>query len=129
MKEFLTMKEATQFRITEREDTYWIEDYWQKAINIFTANILETIDFILNECSDEEFYWLSEIFEEIAEKTQSKVFIKTLRERLSKVVGENYHQQDFQTEHMRKYITYDEYIRDISQEIEYAEGRIGDDKK
>lgn len=40
--------------------------------------------------------------------------------------AENDHQQDFETEHMRKYVNYDEYVRDITQEIEFAEPRIDD---
>jgi len=124
MKDFSTIEEAARFRIIEDEDNYWIEDYWKKAIKIFTSNASETIDFIRNECSDEEFYWLSEIFEELAEKMQSKELIQALRERLAKVVPENYNQSSFETEHMRKYIDYDEYVRDVGQEIDYAEGRI-----
>lgn len=124
MKDFSTIEEAAKFRIIEDEDNYWIEDYRKKAIKIFTSNVSETIDFIRNECSDEEFYWLSEIFEELAEKTQSKELIQALRERLAKVVPEYYNQSSFETEHMRKYIDYDEYVRDVGQEIDYAEGRI-----
>lgn len=33
---FETMKQALQFRITEDEDTYWIDDYWDAAVAIFT---------------------------------------------------------------------------------------------
>ena len=70
---FTTMKQAAQFRITEKEDNYWIEDYWKAAIEIFTKDCAKTMKFFQNDCTDEEFYWLSEIFEEIAEKTKSDV--------------------------------------------------------
>ena len=70
---FTTMKQAAQFRITENEDDYWIEDYWKAAIEIFTKDCAKTMKFFQNDCTDEEFYWLSEIFEEIAEKTKSDV--------------------------------------------------------
>lgn len=98
---FETFKEVAQFRINENEDNYWIEDYWKAAIEFYTANISDTIEFFRSECNDEEFYWLSEIFEEIAEKSQSKELIQVLKNRLATVLPENYHQQDFKSEHMR----------------------------
>ena len=38
------MKQAAQFRITENEDDYWIEDYWKAAIEIFTKDCAKTIN-------------------------------------------------------------------------------------
>lgn len=46
-----------------------------------------------------------------------------LRERFEKVTPENYNQQDFKSEHMRKWVDYNEYVKSI-EEINYAEGRI-----
>ena len=83
MIKFNTLKEVVQFRITESEDNYWIEDYWKVAIEMFTKDVATTIMFLQNDCDDEELYVLSEIFEEIVEKTQSKEIISTLRSRLS----------------------------------------------
>ena len=123
---FMTMKQAAQFRITENEDNYWIEDYWKAAIEIFTKDCAKTIYFFKTDCTDEEFYWLSEIFEEIAEKTQSKELISTWRSRLAIVKQENYCQQNFQSQEMRQYVDYSAYIRSIEQEINYAEGRINE---
>ena len=40
---FTTMKQAAQFRITENEDDYWIEDYWKAAIEIFNNNNIDLI--------------------------------------------------------------------------------------
>ena len=123
---FTTMKQAAQFRITEKEDHYWIEDDWKAAIEIFTKDCAKTMKFFQNDCTDEEFYWLSEIFEEIAEKTQSKELISTWRSRLASVSSENYCQQNFTSKEMRQYVDYSEYVRSIKQEIDYAEGRIGE---
>ena len=124
MMKFNTLKEAAQFRIRENEDDYWIKDYWKAAIEIFTKNCNETIKFFQNECTDEEFYWLSEIFEKIAEITQSKELVSALHSRLLKVTPENYNQQAFASEHMKKMVDYNEYVREISEEIEFAEGKI-----
>lgn len=32
---FNTLRETLQFRIHESEDNYWIEEYWESAIEIF----------------------------------------------------------------------------------------------
>lgn len=124
MMKFNTLKETVQFRITENENNYWIEDYWKAAVEMFTKDTAAAVSFLQNDCDDEELFWLSEIFEEIAEQTQSREFISALRCRLAKVTRENYRQQNFKTEHMRKWVNYEEYIKSISMEIDYAENRI-----
>lgn len=64
------------------------------------------------------------MFEDIAEQTQSKELIQVLCSRLAKVLPETYCQQNFKTEHMRKWVNYVEYVRSISSDIDYAESRI-----
>ncbi len=54
-----------------------VEKCWEEMVDIFSSNINETILFI-NKCTEDEFSWLSEIFDRIAEKTHSKEFIITL---------------------------------------------------
>ena len=88
--------------------------------------------WIFGDCREDQrpaacsgvFDWLSETFEEIAEKIQSKELISTWRSRLVAVRPENYCQQNFQSKEMRQYVDYSEYVRSIEQEIDYAEGRI-----
>ena len=124
MIKFDTLKEAAHFRVVESEENYWVEDYWKATIKLFTTDVNATIMFLQNDCDDEELYFLSEIFEEIAEQTQSKELVSVLRSRLAKVTSENYDQQSFQSEHMRKWVDYNEYVKSIEEEINYAEGRI-----
>ena len=121
---FETMKQALQFRITEDEDTYWIDDYWDAAVAIFTENIENTIKYFKYECTDEEFYWAAEVFERIAAKTQSLELIDAWRARLATVTPETYNQADFQSEHMRKWVGYKKYVRNLGEEIEFADGQI-----
>lgn len=121
---FNTLKEAAQFRISENENNYWIEDYWKATIKLFTTDVNATIMFLQNDCDDEELYFLSEIFEEIVAQTQSKELVSALRSRLARVTSENYIQQSFKSEHMRKWGDYNEYVKSIEEEINYAEGRI-----
>ena len=124
MIKFDTLKEAAHFRVVESEENYWVEDYWKATIKLFTTDVNATIMFLQNDCDDEELYFLSEIFEEIVEQTQSKELVSVLRSRLAKVTSENYDQQSFQSEHMRKWVDYNEYVKSIEEEINYAEGRI-----
>ena len=124
MIKFDTLKEAAHFRVVESEENYWIEDYWKTAIKLFATDVNATIMFLQNDCDDEELYFLSEIFEEIVEQTQSKELVSVLRSRLARVTSENYDQQSFKSELMRKWVDYNEYVRSIEEEINYAEGRI-----
>ena len=105
-------------------DDFGIEKCWEEMTVILSGDIFATIRFFESECTDEEFYWLGSIFEDVAEKTQSKELIQVLRNRLSKVTPETYYQQNFKTEHMQKWVDYTEYVRSINMNIDYAEGKI-----
>lgn len=124
MIKFDTLKEAAHFRVVESEDNYWVEDYWKATIELFTKDVADTIMFLQNDCDDEELYFLSEIFEKIVEQTQNKELVSVLRSRLAKVTSENYNQQGFKSEHMRKWVDYNEYVRSVEDEINYAENKI-----
>lgn len=118
-----------RIRICEETQDNWgdgIEECWRSYVEIITADIEKGIAYFLHECTDEEFYWLSEAFEEISEKAQSKDLIAAWRSRLARVTTETYHQQNFQSEHMRKWVDYSEYVRSVGDEIDYADGRIED---
>lgn len=60
------------------EDDYGIQECWDKMINILSQNVYETIDY-LESCSEDQIYYVSEVFEDISEKIQSKEFIICLR--------------------------------------------------
>lgn len=114
-------------RIAEETQDNWdygIEQCWKKCTEIFAADVDKSIYYFLHECTDEDFYWLSEAFEEIAEKTQCRNLIIAWRSRLAAVSSENYNKQNFKSKFMRKWITYEEYVRDVGHEIDYAECRI-----
>lgn len=50
-----------------------------ETVKLMTADIQKTIEFLDRDCTEEQFVWLSEVFDEIAEKTKSGDFIKALR--------------------------------------------------
>lgn len=124
---FNTMKEAARFRVIEDEEKYWVDDYWEKAVEIFTKDVEKTIEFIQNDCTDEEFFWLAEIFATLVEKTQCKKLIEVFKERLNKVDKNTYDQSKFESKHMREYVNYDEYIRSVKNEIEYSKCKLDDE--
>ena len=50
-----------------------------ETVKLMTADIQKTIEFLDRECTEEQFVWLSEVFDEIASETKSKEFIEALR--------------------------------------------------
>ena len=107
-------------------DDFSLQDCWNSMINILTKNIDETIDFFKTQCSNEEFFWLSEIFEDIAYKTQSKEFIKALNERLNLINSNNFNQKEFKINFTKDNVSFDYFIQDIKKDIEFAEANIID---
>ncbi len=105
-------------------DDFGVEKCWNEMTNILSENVSDTISYFENDCTDEEFYWLGSVFEDVAEKTQSKELIQVLRNRLARIVPETYCQQNFKTEHMQKWVDYAEYVRSISSDIDFAESKI-----
>ncbi|AST98489.1 hypothetical protein [Shouchella clausii] len=59
-------------------DDYGIQKSWNEIIAVLTENEENTIRYLEN-CSKEDLYWISEVFEDIAEIIQSKELINCLR--------------------------------------------------
>lgn len=86
---FNDFKEIIQKRAKINSEWYTeIEKIWGEMISLFSNDIEKTILFIKTDCTADEFVWLSEIFEEIAEKTKSKEFIDCLYETARKFPDE-----------------------------------------
>ena len=105
-------------------DDFGTEKCWEEMTAILSEDIIATLHYFENECSDEVLYWLGAVFEDVAEKTQSKELIQVLRNRLAKVTPETYCQQNLKNEHMRKWVDYTEYVRGLGVDIDFAEGKI-----
>ncbi len=114
----------TRCAALDPNDDFGMEKCWAEMTEILSDDISATVHFFESVCTDEEFYWLGSVFEDVAEKTQSKELIQVLRNRLAKVTPETYCQQNFKTEHMQKWVDYAEYVRCIDSDIAYAEDRI-----
>ena len=73
---------------TQDEWDYGIEQCWKKETEILSRDIAQTINFIENECDDETFCWIGEVFEDVAEITQSKEFVAAIKRRAEKISDE-----------------------------------------
>jgi hypothetical protein len=71
------------------EDDFGAEKLWKAEIEILSRDMKQTIDFLENECTADELYWISEVFDEVVEKTQSKEFIECLYRVVEKYPAES----------------------------------------
>ncbi|MBQ1627692.1 MAG: hypothetical protein II098_00850 [Treponema sp.] len=66
-------------------ECYWqLDEYDEEFSSIMSNHLPETVDFIKNDCTEGDFSWLSEIFDEIVEKTKSKEFVNCIKETAKK---------------------------------------------
>ena len=73
------IRKALAKRISTADEwDYGVKKCWEEEIGILSRNIEETIEFFDHECTEDEFSWFSEVFYEVAEKTQSRPFIECL---------------------------------------------------
>ena len=91
------------------EDYINIQKCWNEEMKILSCDISQTINFIENECDDDTFCWIGEVFEDVAEITQNKEFVATIKRRAEKVVDE----QD---------------RRSVQVDVRYAEDSLLDDE-
>ncbi len=111
---------------TDDEWDYGVEKCWKEETELLSENIGDTLCFFETECTDEEFFWLSEVFPDVSKIVQSKELVQALRSRLAQVKRESYDQKSFKSNHMRECVNYDEYIRSVNMEIDYAEDALID---
>lgn len=87
-------------------DDVALAECWKHETVILSENIPETIAFF-DTCTDEEFYWLSEVFDDLIEKTQSRELFQAICSRTKKIDNP-------------------EYKASISTDIEYAQAQFKD---
>jgi len=72
---------AERYRLSKVFDDEWaypIQLCWDELTALFTRNIDDTIAFLDNDCTAEEFGWISDVFDFVADETQSKAFVDAL---------------------------------------------------
>lgn len=63
-------------KISKGEWQDGIDKCWKKEIEILSEDIPSSIYFLTNDCTEDEYSWISEIIEDLAEKTGSKELIQ-----------------------------------------------------
>lgn len=83
------INEVVKLRLAfDDEDYINIEKCWDKETEILSRDIKQTIHFIENECNDETFCWIGEVFDDVADITQSQEFIVAIKNRTEKIIDE-----------------------------------------
>ncbi|MBC1291719.1 hypothetical protein HCJ13_03830 [Listeria booriae] len=59
-------------------DDFGIEKCWSEMTELLSQNEMETINY-LEESTEKDLYYISEIFEDVSERFQSEQFINCLR--------------------------------------------------
>ena len=62
---------------TPNEILMFTEPFIKDAIHLFSNNIPEAISHLKNECSDEEYVYISEIIDDIASESKNLELIQT----------------------------------------------------
>ena len=87
-------------------DDFTLMECWKKEVAILSENTSETIAFF-DTCTDEEFFWLSEVFDDLIEKTKSKELFQAICDRTERISNP-------------------EYKASIATDIEFARGQLED---
>ena len=75
MEKFQNLHAAILNRRRESAAYYYPDPWWEKEVAAITDDLKTAIEFIDADCSDEEVYWLGEVFEDIMDKTRSADFL------------------------------------------------------
>ncbi|NRR03389.1 hypothetical protein HP570_14310 [Brevibacillus sp. RS1.1] len=68
------IKERSELHLNDPK----VYDFWERLTELLSANTLETIEFF-EACTEQEAYWLSEIFEDISARVNSRDFIECIK--------------------------------------------------
>jgi hypothetical protein len=85
MDSITKLQKALHLRMYGNPDDYYEESVWKEEIDTICEDLPAAIRFILSGCSDEEIQWLSEVFDDVMEKTRSLDFLNCIRQRVQAV--------------------------------------------
>ncbi len=72
---------AERYRISKVAGDEWdyvIQLCWDQMTELLSKNIDETVSFLDNECTSEQYAWISDVFDFVAKRTMSKDFVRAL---------------------------------------------------
>lgn len=73
MKEIIAERDKT-----DDEWDYGVEKCWKELTKVLSEDIVSTINYIDTDCSENEYCWMSEVFDDVARETQSQEFVDCL---------------------------------------------------
>lgn len=73
---------------TNDEWQYGVERCWEELSDALTSDYAAARQFLLVDATADEIAWVSEVFQEIIEKTQSERYVDLLREAVSRFPAE-----------------------------------------
>ena len=65
-------------------DDFETEKCWRKEVAILSEDINGTISYLQNECTDDEYSWISEIIDDLIEVTRSKELLYCYKSLMNK---------------------------------------------
>jgi len=65
-----------------------IDQCWKKEISLLTEDIPSTIEFLKNECTAEEYSWISEVLDDVIEETSSRELVECYKDLMTKFPDE-----------------------------------------
>lgn len=60
------------------------EPFIKETVQLFSDHITEAVDFLKHDCTEDEYSWISEIIENIAEESKSIKLIQAYRDLANK---------------------------------------------
>lgn len=61
-----------------------IEECWKNEVEILSEDVPSTIEFLNNDCTASEYSWISEVLEDVIEKTSSRELIECYKALVSR---------------------------------------------
>lgn len=69
---------------TSEEYEFGIEQCWKEEIALLKEDISSSLEFLKNECTADEYSWISEVVDDIAEQTGSREFVECYKNLMRK---------------------------------------------
>lgn len=81
-----------------------IEQCWKKEIELMTEDVSSAIDFLRNDCTEDEFAWLSEVIDDIAARSESQQIVDAYKGLIAKYpeTSREYHIADIVEKYARQ---------------------------
>jgi hypothetical protein len=70
--------------ISQGEDYFTTEKCWKKEIEILSEDIPSTIEFLKNECTADEYSWISEVIDGVIEIKPSEELVECYKSLMEK---------------------------------------------